>query len=144
MIHSNFVSRDGAGYELQMGRWSRRLASQFVDFAGVGGGERVLDVGCGTGSLTAELVRRGHGSSVVGLDYSAAYVDYVSEHVGGGCQFLVGDGAMLPFPDGVFDRALSQLVLHFVPDPVSVIAELRRVTRVGGVVAATVWDAGAG
>ncbi len=144
MNRSNFESRDGAGYELQMGRWSRRLASRFVDFAGVGDGERVLDMGCGTGSLTAEIMRRDPGSSVVGLDYSAAYVDHASRYVGGGCRFIVADGAALPFSDGVFDRSCSQLVLHFVPDPISAIGELGRVTRPGGVVAATVWDAGGG
>jgi SAM-dependent methyltransferase len=128
-----------------MGRWSRRLAAPFADFAGVdASSERVLDMGCGTGSLTAEVVRRSPGSSVVGLDYSEAYVDHASEHGGGGCCFLVADGATLPFSDGVFDRSLSQLVLHFVPDPGLAIGELRRVTRPGGVVAATVWDAGGG
>ncbi len=138
------MSRDGAGYELQMGRWSQRLASPFADFGGVHGGERILDMGCGTGSLTAEIVRRSPGSSIVGLDFSAAYVNYASEHVDGDSRFLMADGAMLPFADGAFDRSFSQLVLHFVPDPVLAIGELGRVTRRGGVVAATVWDAGGG
>jgi cyclopropane fatty-acyl-phospholipid synthase-like methyltransferase len=62
MSQSNFVTRDGAGYERQMGRWSQRLASPFADFAGLGSGDRVFDMGCGTGSLTAELVRRERGS----------------------------------------------------------------------------------
>lgn len=144
MSRSNFVSRDGAGYERQMGRWSQRLASPFTDFAGVGSGERVLDMGCGTGTLTAEVVRRDRGSSVVGLDCSEAYVNHARHHIGDGGRFLVADGAVLPFPDAAFDRSFSQLVLHFVPDPVSAISELRRVTRPGGVVAATVWDAGGG
>jgi SAM-dependent methyltransferase len=144
VTRSNFVSRDGAGYELQMGRWSQRLASLFAEFGGVGDGDRVLDMGCGTGSLTAEIVQRSSGSSVVGLDFSAAYVKYASEHVDGQSHFLMADGAMLPFSDGVFDRSFSQLVLHFVPDPILAIAELGRVTRPGGVVAATVWDAGGG
>ena len=79
MSRSNFVSRDGAGYERQMGRWSHRLASPFTNFAGVGSGERVLDMGCGTGSLAAEIVRRDGENSVVGLDYSEAYVNYARE-----------------------------------------------------------------
>lgn len=144
MSGSNFVSRDGAGYELQMGRWSQRLASRFIDFAGVGSGERVLDMGCGTGSLTAEIVRRDGENLVVGLDYSEAYVNYARQQIGDGGGFLVADGAVLPIRDGVFDRCFSQLVLHFVPEPVVAISELRRVTRPGGVVAATVWDAGGG
>ncbi len=141
---SNFVSRDGAGYERQMGRWSQRLAPLFADFAGVGGDERVLDMGCGTGSLAAEVGRRDPETFVVGLDYSVAYANYASQHVGGRCRFLVADGAVLPFADGLFNRCFSQLVLHFVPDPRLAIGELRRVTCPGGVVAATVWDAGGG
>ncbi len=144
MNGSNFVARDGAGYELQMGRWSQRLASPFIDFAGVGSGERVLDMGCGTGSLTAEIARRDRDGSVFGLDFSQAYVEFAARNNVGHHRFLVGDGAALPFPDGVFDRSLSQLVLHFVPEPAVAISELRRVTRPGGVVAATVWDAGGG
>lgn len=138
------MSRDGAGYERQMGRWSHRLASPFTNFAGVGSGERVLDMGCGTGSLTAEIVRRDGENSVVGLDYSEAYVNYAREQIGNRGRFLVADGAVLPIRDGAFDRSLSQLVLHFVPDPLAAIGELRRVTRPGGVVAASVWDAGGG
>ncbi len=144
MSGSNFVSRDGAGYERQMGRWSQRLASPFTNFAGVGSGERVLDMGCGTGSLTAEIVSRDGENSVVGLDYSEVYVNYARRRLGDGGRFLVADGAVLPIRDCAFDRSLSQLVLHFIPDPVSAISELRRVTRPGGVVAASVWDAGGG
>ena len=142
---SNFVSRDGAGYERQMGRWSHRLASPFTDFAGVGSGERVLDMGCGTGSLTAEIVRR-DGEELGGwarLLRGVREATPASRSETGG-RFLVADGAVLPIRDGAFDRSLSQLVLHFVPDPVSAISELRRVTRPGGVVAASVWDAGGG
>ena len=98
---SNFVARDGRGYERQMGRWSRRLAAPFADFAGIGSAsERILDMGCGTGALTAELVRRSPESSVVGLDYSKAYVHYADDQGGGG-RFLVADGATLPFSGGV-------------------------------------------
>lgn len=144
MSRSSFASRDGAGYELQMGRWSQRLAAPFVDFGGLGDADCVLDMGCGTGSLTAEIVQRDRDTEVVALDFAAPYVEYATRHVDGDCQFLVADGAMLPFSNGVFDRSYSQLVLHFVPDPTLAISELRRVTRAGGTVAATVWDAGGG
>jgi ubiquinone/menaquinone biosynthesis C-methylase UbiE len=100
MSASNFASRDGEGYERQMGRWSRRLAAPFLAFAGVGIGERVFDMGSGTGSLSAEIVQRDLARSVVGLDYSEVYVNYASQHVDGPCRFVVGDGAMLPFPSG--------------------------------------------
>lgn len=144
MSRSSFVARDGAGYERQMGRWSQRLASPFVDFAGVGRRECVLDMGCGTGSLTAEVVRRERATTAIGLDYSDVYVDYASRRLGRSGSFLVADGAVLPFTDDVFDRSFSQLVLHFVPDPDAAVDELRRVTRPGGIVAASVWDAGGG
>jgi SAM-dependent methyltransferase len=146
MSGSAFAASDGAGYELQMGRWSRRLAGPFVEFVGLepGSGEQILDMGCGTGSLTGELARRDASARVVGLDYSAAYVHYAAERATGGSSFLVADGTDLPFSASVFDRTVSQLVLHFVPDPDRAIDELQRVTRPGGVAAATVWDAGGG
>jgi len=144
MTGSDFVSRDGAGYQRQMGRWSRRLAVPFVEFAGHGDGERILDMGCGTGSLTDELTQRDASTQVIGLDYSEAYASYAAQQCGDGAQFLVADGAVLPFADDTFDRCLSLLVLHFVPDPILAISELRRVTKPGGVVAAAVWDAGGG
>jgi len=144
MTGSDFISRDGAGYQRQMGRWSRRLAVPFVEFAGHGDGERILDMGCGTGSLTEELTQRDASTQVVGLDYSAVYASYAAQQCGAGAQFLVADGAVLPFADDTFDRCFSLLVLHFVPDPILAISELCRVTRPGGVVAAAVWDAGGG
>ncbi len=146
MSGSEFVAQDGAGYELQMGRWSRLLAARFVDFFGLepGRNERILDMGCGTGSLTSELAHQDPSALVVGLDYEAAYVRYAAERDPSGSAFLVADGARLPFATSAFDRSVSQLVLHFVPDPDRAISELHRVTRPGGVAAATVWDAGGG
>ncbi len=141
---SNFIARDGDGYERQMGRWSKRLAILFVDFAGYRPSERILDVGCGTGSLTAEISGRSATTDLVGLDYSEIYARYARQHNGAGTRFLVGDGGALPFPTGALDRTLSLLVLHFVPDPDRTITEMRRVTRPGGVVAAAVWDAAGG
>jgi SAM-dependent methyltransferase len=129
------------GYERFMGRWSRRLAPLFVTFAGVTEGDRVLDVGSGTGALSAaaaavESVR------VTGIDPSPAYVRYAQEHADG--RFEVGDSVALPFPDDAFDRTLSMLVLNFVPDAAAALQQMIRVTRPGGVVAAAVWDYGDG
>lgn len=126
-------------YEAFMGRWSRLLAVPFVDFVGVVDGMRVLDVGCGTGALTDELVSRLPGSSVAAVDPSASFVQAVRARLPG---VEVGRAAAerLPFDDHAFDVAAAQLVVHFLPDPVAGLAEMRRVTRRGGVVAACVWD----
>ena len=130
------------GYERFMGRWSRRLAPLFVTFAGVTEGDRVLDVGSGTGALavTAAAIES---VQVTGIERSPAYVRYAREHAGGdGVRFEVGDALALPFSDDAFDRTLSMLVLNFVPDPAAALQQMIRVTRPGGVVAAAVWDYG--
>lgn len=137
---STFASESGEGYELQMGRWSRRLAPRFLDFSGVSAGS-VLDVGCGTGSLSFCLADMSRIAGVVGLDLSLPYIDYArrarfDEHL----TFLTGDACALPFPDGAFDQSLSMLALQFVREPELAIREMCRVTRPGGTVAAATWD----
>lgn len=130
------------GYERFMGRWSRRLAPLFVTFAGVTEGERVLDVGSGTGALTVTAAAI-ESVQVTGIERSAAYVRHAQEHADAdGVQFEVGDAQALPFSDDTFDRTLSMLVLNFVPDPAAALQQMIRVTRSGGVVAAAVWDYG--
>ncbi|MDP3619439.1 MAG: class I SAM-dependent methyltransferase [Ramlibacter sp.] len=142
---STFVSADADGYEQMMGRWSRRLAQPFLDFAGTREPERVLDLGCGTGHLAAAIAVRAGTSHVEGIDLSPAYIARAqASHGGARLAFKVGDACALPFPDGHFDRILSLLVLHFVPRYGQAIAEMRRVARPGGVIAATVWDARGG
>jgi SAM-dependent methyltransferase len=128
-----------------MGRYSEPLAVQFADLAGiqaglrVQAGQRVLDVGCGPGALTAELVRRTGTDRVSAVDPSASFVAAVGERLPG---VQVGRSAaeQLPFADDAFDAALAQLVVHFMTDPVQGLREMARVTRPGGVVAACVWD----
>jgi SAM-dependent methyltransferase len=129
------------GYELFMGRWSRRLAPLFVTFAGVTVGDRVLDVGSGTGALAATAAAVAS-VQVTGIEPSAAYVRYAQEHVSG--RFEVGNALALPFSDGAFDRTLSMLVLNFVSDSAAALQQMIRVTRPGGIVAAVVWDYGDG
>jgi SAM-dependent methyltransferase len=138
---STFLSSDGAGYDLQMGRWSRRLAPLLIDFAGVTSAGRVLDVGCGTGSLTFTLADRPHIGAVTGVDLSPEYITHAARYrsdprIG----FEVGDATALRFDDQCFDHALSLLVLQFIPDPDRAVREMRRVTRSGGTVAAATWD----
>jgi SAM-dependent methyltransferase len=140
-VSSTFVSGDGDGYELQMGRWSRRLAPLLIDFAHVSNGARVLDVGCGTGSLTFELARNPAISRVSGIDFSPIYVAHAKHrNKDTRVDFQTGDACALPFEAASFDHALSMLVLQFVPRADAAVREMRRVTRPGGIVAAATWD----
>jgi SAM-dependent methyltransferase len=135
------VFGDGEAYESFMGRWSRRLAPLLVQFAGVADGDSVLDVGSGTGSLAAAVAANAPGSRVVGVDRSESYVAVArARHQSQRMRFEVGDAQQLPFQDASFDRTLSLLILNFVPDPQKALTEMIRVTRVGGIVAAAVWD----
>src|SRR5918994_3634357 len=122
-----------------MGRYSVPLASGFADFAAVAPGQRVLDVGCGPGALTAELVARLGAGSVSAVDPSEPFVAAARErHPDVDVQRAAAE--QLPFEDGSFDAALAQLVVHFMADPVGGLREMARVTRGDGVVAACVWD----
>jgi SAM-dependent methyltransferase len=124
-------------YDRFMGRYSVPLAPLFADFANTEG--RVLDVGCGPGALTAELVSRLGEEAVSAVDPSEPFVSAVRERHPG-VTVLQAAAEELPFGDGEFDTALAQLVVHFMSDPVAGLREMARVTGVGGVVAATVWD----
>src|SRR2546423_9275072 len=122
-----------------MGRYSVPLASRFAEFAGVAAGQRGLDVGCGPGALTAELIRRLGADAVWAVDPSEPFVEAVRlRHVGVKVERAAAEH--LPFEDQRFDAALAQLVVHFMTDPVAGVREMARVTRRGGVVAACVWD----
>lgn len=138
---STFIGRGAAAYDHYMGRWSRRLAPLFLDFAGSAAGERVLDVGCGTGSLSLALVERAAVKAIEAIDFEADFVAALREKIGDApITARQGDACSLPFADASFDRALSLLVLHFVSDAQQAAHEMRRVVRPGGVVAASVWD----
>jgi SAM-dependent methyltransferase len=142
---SVFNARDPDSYDRMMGRWSRRLAPLFLEHAGLADGERLLEVGCGTGSLTFTLARTAAFAELTAIDYSDVYVEAArARNQDARIRIEHGDAVALPFPDASFDRALSLLVMHFVSDPAKGVAEMRRVTRPGGVVAAAVWDSGGG
>jgi SAM-dependent methyltransferase len=126
-------------YDAFMGRYSRLLVGQMADLAEVRAGDRALDVGCGPGALTTELVARLGADHVAAVDPSASFVAAVRERLPG-VDVRQGGAEALPFDDGAFDAAIAQLVVHFMSDPVGGIGEMRRVTRPGGVVAACVWD----
>ncbi len=138
---SSFNVHDAAGYEQLMGRWSQKLAPPFIDFAGLADGETILDVGCGTGSLTFALARTAGLREIAAIDYSPVFVEEaIRRNTDPRIKIRQADACALPFEDGVFDRALALLVLHFVPEADKAVAEMRRVVRPGGVVAAAVWD----
>jgi SAM-dependent methyltransferase len=126
-------------YDRFMGVHSRQLAPQLADLARLAPDARVLDVGCGPGALTTELVARLGASSVAAVDPSESFVAAARErHPGVDVRRATAEA--LPFADRVFEAALAQLVVHFMTDPVAGLREMARVTRPDGVVAACVWD----
>jgi ubiquinone/menaquinone biosynthesis C-methylase UbiE len=131
------VSADA--YDRFMGRYSGPLAPQLADLAGVSQGQRALDVGCGPGALTRELVARLGADAVAAVDPSESFVAAVRER-NPGVDVRLAAAEELPFADDSFDVSLAQLVVHFMTDPVAGLRDMGRVTRTGGIVTACVWD----
>jgi SAM-dependent methyltransferase len=130
-----------AGYERFMGRWSRLLAPNFIVFARVKNGNRVLDVGTGTGSAAAAVEASMPASEVVGIDPSAGFIASAQKNAKSKrAHFEVGDAQALKFKSASFDNTVALLVMNFIPDHNKAIAEMRRVTRAQGTVSACVWD----
>src|SRR5262245_27781142 len=122
-----------------MGTYAAPLAPLFADFAGVSDGQRALDVGCGPGALTTELLRRLDAGALAAVDPSGPFGAAARERHPE-VDIRQAAAEELPFPDDEFDVALAQLVVHFMDDPVKGLGEMARVTREGGTVAACVWD----
>jgi SAM-dependent methyltransferase len=138
---SGYHASDGAAYEIFLGRWTQRLAGPLIDFAAFPGSGRLLDVGCGTGSLARAMATRWPARGVTGVDVAKPYVAYAQAQPRlDNLAFEIADAARLPFADNTFDGAVAQLVLNFVPDPVAALTEMKRVTAPGGRLAAAVWD----
>ena len=131
-------------YERSMGRWSRRLAPLLLDFVGTGAGgaRRILDVGCGTGSLTFAAAERHPDTEVTGCDIAEPLLAHAraANPAPGRIRIERGDACDLPYDDGAFDLTLSSLVIMFVPDGARAAREMARATRAGGIVAAAAWD----
>jgi ubiquinone/menaquinone biosynthesis C-methylase UbiE len=124
-----------------MGRWSRRLAPLLIRFGGLSDGDRVLDVGCGTGSLAFTLPEIANVAAVTGIDLTEPYLEFARAHNSDPkINFQKADAQALPFEDNSFDRAFSMLVLQIIPDAARAVAEMRRVVRYGGTVTAAIWD----
>lgn len=132
---------DALAYEGLMGRWSLRLAPLFAGFSKVTDGGRVLDVGCGTGSLVRTVAGMTRRSKIVGIDPAAPFIEYArAQVVDTRLSFEVGSALDIPYPPESFAYTLSLLVLHFIPEPEKAAKEMRRVTCRGGTVAACTWD----
>jgi SAM-dependent methyltransferase len=137
----NELWASGAAYEPYVGRWSRPVAVEFLRWLGRPPGGDWLDVGCGTGAVTQTILATAAPSTVVGVDPSEAFVGYARSRVADDrARFEVAAAEALPLPESTVDTVVSGLVLNFVPDQPGAVAEMVRVSRPGGTVAAYVWD----
>ncbi|MEW1914227.1 methyltransferase domain-containing protein [Kitasatospora sp. NPDC085895] len=130
----------GDAYDRYMGRWSRRVADEFITWLGAGAGLRWLDVGCGTGALTEAVADRCQPRLILGVDRSESFVAAAATAAPAPAGFAVADALSLPVPDRACDVAVSGLALNFFPDPAVAVAEAARAVKPGGTVAAYVWD----
>jgi SAM-dependent methyltransferase len=131
----------GVAYESYVGRWSRLVAGELLRWLGVPPGSRWLDVGCGTGTLARAIAEDAAPRAVLGIDRSKGFVAHARARVTGApMAFQVGDAQALPVADGAFDAVVSGLVLNFVPEPATMVAEMARAARPGSAIALYVWD----
>lgn len=130
----------GQGYEPYVGRWSRLIAPRFLEWLPAAPDSSWCDVGCGTGALAHAILATQRPSRVLGVDPSAPYLTAARQAVAGPFEVAVGRATAVPAGDERFDRVVSALVLNFVDQPEQALAEMRRVARTGGLVAAYVWD----
>lgn len=131
----------GGSYDLYMGRWSRQIAPRFLEWLGARGGGDWLDVGCGTGAMSAEILGRCSPATLLGIDPSEGFIEQARRNVSDArAEFIVGDAQALSVEDASRDVVVSALVLNFVPDRHSAASEMRRVARRGGTVGFYVWD----
>jgi SAM-dependent methyltransferase len=135
------VWASGDAYELYVGRWSHLVARDFVDWLGVPAAGRWLDIGCGTGALSQTILDRAAPHTLTGIDSSEGFVAYARRAIADArAEFLNGDAQALPVDDSAFDAVVAGLCINFVPDVSKATAEMLRVTRPGGTLAAYVWD----
>lgn len=141
MIHPDDKWSAGDAYEPYVGRWSRLVAAEFVDWLAIPEDARWLDVGCGTGALTEAIVRSAAPRAVIGVEPSEAFLGFAKSRLGDARVSLrKGDARALPVDDASFDVAVAGLVLNFVPEPDEALTEMRRAVRPGGTIAVYVWD----
>ena len=132
---------DGAAYERLMGKWSQLAGAVFLDWLSPPANIRWLDVGCGNGVFTEMVIKRCAPAAIEGVDPSEAQIAFARTRPGAGmAQFRLGDAMALPYADDAFDAAVMALVIFFVPEPARGVAEMARVVRPGGTIAAYAWD----
>jgi SAM-dependent methyltransferase len=135
------VWASGHSYEPYVGRWSRLVAAEFLDWLALPPLQAWLDVGCGTGALSQAILQRCDPSRVLGLDPSEGFIAYATAHaLDRRATFQVGDAQALPAGSDEFGAAVAGLVINFVPDQAKAVREMVRAVGQGGVVAAYVWD----
>jgi SAM-dependent methyltransferase len=130
----------GNPYERYVGRWSRRVAPEFLAWLQVPSGRRWLDVGCGTGALCAAIMDGCSPSSVTGVEPSEGFLKTARENLAGRAELHQGSATAIPLPDAAVDVVVSGLVLNFIPDQRAALGEMARVTSRGGTIGAYVWD----
>jgi SAM-dependent methyltransferase len=136
---------DGKTYERMMGRWSKRVGVKFLDWLGAPQGLHWVEVGCGNGAFTEELIAHTAPRAVSAIDPSEGQLSFARTRPAAKlAQFRLGDAQALPFPDNSFDAAVMALVITFIPDPAKAVAEMARVVGPGGFVATYMWDVAGG
>jgi SAM-dependent methyltransferase len=132
--------QSGDPYEYYMGRWSSLVAKLFTDWLSPSSGIKWLDIGCGSGALSAAIINRHKPEKVTAIDQSKGFVSTAQKRLGSLADCMVGNALSLPLEDSSVNTTVSGLVLNFIPEPEKALAEMRRVTTVGGTVAVYVWD----
>lgn len=130
----------GDPYEQYVGRWSRRVAPLFLSWLSIPAAQRWVDVGCGTGALCAAIMDYCSPSSVVGVEPSEGFLTAARRHLAARAVLHRGSATEIPLDDASVDVVVSGLVLNFVSDQRTALAEMARVTRSGGTIGAYVWD----
>lgn len=130
----------GSPYEQYVGRWSRRIAPAFLAWLNIPSGRKWLDLGCGTGALSAAILDHCSPASVVGIEPSEGFLKTAKANLGGRAALHQGDAAAIPLDDAAVDVVVSGLVLNFIPDHLAALTEMLRVTGNGGIIGAYVWD----
>jgi ubiquinone/menaquinone biosynthesis C-methylase UbiE len=139
--HNRKMWTGGASYEYYVGRWSRLVARQFLTWLDIPTGVKWLDIGCGTGALSQTILEMASPHVVLGIDSSEGYIEFARSQIQNpSVAFRLGDSQALPVESAIYDAVVSGLALNFFPQPSEAISEMIRALRIGGTVAAYVWD----